>query len=80
VVLLVFWHTCIPGLGCTTVTSPDGAGLAAAQILGLSDHLVWSSLRAKQLNTWVGLKEADMKARKANVTMATANGHLQNGH
>jgi len=54
-------------LGCTTVTSPEGAALAAAQILALHDHLVWSRLRVKQLNTWVGLKEADMKSRSANV-------------
>jgi phosphoribosylaminoimidazole carboxylase/phosphoribosylaminoimidazole-succinocarboxamide synthase len=51
------------GLGCTTVISPDAAALAAAQILGLHDHMVWSKLRAKQLNTWVGLKQADKKSR-----------------
>lgn len=51
------------GLGCTTVTSPDAAALAAAQILGLNDHVIWSKLRAKQLNTWRGLKEADQKTR-----------------
>ncbi|XP_060607078.1 multifunctional protein ADE2-like [Ruditapes philippinarum] len=51
------------GLGCTTVTSPDAAALAAAQILGLHDHVIWSKLRSKQLNTWIGLKEADKKTR-----------------
>lgn len=51
------------GLGCTTVTSPDAAALAAAQILGLTDHVIWSKLRTKQLNTWISLKEADKKTR-----------------
>jgi phosphoribosylaminoimidazole carboxylase/phosphoribosylaminoimidazole-succinocarboxamide synthase len=51
------------GLGCSTVMSPDAAGLAAAQILGLSDHVIWSKVRAKQLNTWIGLKVADKKTR-----------------
>ncbi len=53
----------VPGLGCTTVLSPEGAALQAAQILALSDPLVWSRLRARQLNTWVSLKMADKKAR-----------------
>ncbi|KAL4230339.1 hypothetical protein ACF0H5_010722 [Mactra antiquata] len=52
------------GLGCTTVTSPDGAALAAAQILGLQDHVIWAKLRTKQLNTWIGLKVADQKQRE----------------
>lgn len=47
------------GIGCGTVITPDGAAVAAAQMLALSDHVVWSNLRAKQLNTWVGLKKAD---------------------
>ncbi|GIY69563.1 multifunctional protein ADE2 [Caerostris extrusa] len=49
------------GIGCTTVLYPSGAALAAAQILGLTDHVIWSSLRAKQLNTWVDLRHADKK-------------------
>ncbi|KAG8200523.1 hypothetical protein JTE90_000598 [Oedothorax gibbosus] len=49
------------GLGCTTVLSPGGAALAAAQIFGLTDHVIWSRLKAKQLNTWVDLKQADKK-------------------
>ncbi|KAH3834391.1 multifunctional protein ADE2-like [Dreissena polymorpha] len=61
------------GLGCTTLTSPEAAGLAAAQILCMTDHVIWSRLRASQLNTWVGLKEADMKARGTNLPVA--NGH-----
>lgn len=51
------------GLGCTTVLYPEAAALAAAQILALSDHVIWSRLRASQLNTWVGLKLADKKVR-----------------
>ncbi|KAL1022609.1 hypothetical protein UPYG_G00029840 [Umbra pygmaea] len=49
------------GLGCSTVLSPDAAAQFAAQIFGLSDHLVWSKLRASMLNTWVSLKQADKK-------------------
>jgi hypothetical protein len=25
--------------------------------------VIWSKVRAKQLNTWIGLKEADKKSR-----------------
>lgn len=49
------------GLGCSTVLSPDSAAQFAAQIFGLTDHLVWSKLRASMLNTWVSLKLADKK-------------------
>lgn len=52
------------GLGCGTVLSAEAAALNAAQILGLSDHVIWSKLRASQLNTWIGLKMADKKVRK----------------
>ncbi|XP_005105196.1 multifunctional protein ADE2 [Aplysia californica] len=51
------------GLGCSTVLQPESAAQAAAQILGLSDHVVWAKLRAKQLNTWVDLIKADRKMR-----------------
>ncbi|GFS13171.1 multifunctional protein ADE2 [Elysia marginata] len=51
------------GLGCGTVTQPEAAALAAAQILGLSDHVVWAKLKVKQLNTWISLVEADRKVR-----------------
>ncbi|XP_070552677.1 multifunctional protein ADE2-like [Ptychodera flava] len=51
------------GLGCATVMSPEAAGLAAAQILSLNDHVIWSRLRAKQVNTWIGLIHADKKVR-----------------
>uniref|UniRef100_A0A3Q0TCK0 PurE domain-containing protein n=1 Tax=Amphilophus citrinellus TaxID=61819 RepID=A0A3Q0TCK0_AMPCI len=49
------------GLGCSTVLSPEAAAQFAAQIFGLSDHLVWCKLRASMLNTWVSLKLADKK-------------------
>ncbi|XP_010870567.1 multifunctional protein ADE2 isoform X2 [Esox lucius] len=49
------------GLGCSTVLSPDAAAQFAAQIFGLSDHLLWAKLRASMLNTWVSLKQADQK-------------------
>ncbi|CAH1270671.1 PAICS [Branchiostoma lanceolatum] len=52
------------GLGCTTVLSPDAAVLAAAQILSLSDHMIWSRLRCKQLYTFLGLKDSDKEVRK----------------
>ncbi|XP_054718289.1 bifunctional phosphoribosylaminoimidazole carboxylase/phosphoribosylaminoimidazole succinocarboxamide synthetase-like [Uloborus diversus] len=47
------------GLGCTTVLFPEGAAIAAAQIFALNDHVIWSRLKAKQLNTWISLKHAD---------------------
>lgn len=49
------------GLGCSTILSPEAAAQFAAQIFGLTDHLVWSRLRASMLNTWVALKLADQK-------------------
>jgi phosphoribosylaminoimidazole carboxylase/phosphoribosylaminoimidazole-succinocarboxamide synthase len=52
------------GLGCTTVMYPEAAGLAAAQILGLTDHVIWSRLRAKQLNTFLALQASDKKTRQ----------------
>lgn len=47
------------GLGCGTVLYPEAAALNAAQILGLADYIVWSKLRARQVQTLVGLKLAD---------------------
>jgi len=52
------------GLGCTTVMYPEAAGLAAAQILGLTDHVIWSKLRARALNNYLSLKVADKKTRQ----------------
>ncbi|KAK2171635.1 hypothetical protein NP493_1046g00042 [Ridgeia piscesae] len=49
------------GLGCSTVLSPEGAALQAAQIVALSDHVIWNRLRAAQLNTWIKLTQADRK-------------------
>jgi len=47
------------GLGCTTVTDPDGAALAAAQIAAMSDHVVWCKLRGQRLSNAVKLMQAD---------------------
>ncbi|XP_054646380.1 multifunctional protein ADE2 isoform X2 [Dunckerocampus dactyliophorus] len=49
------------GLGCSTILSPEAAAQFAAQVFGLTDHLVWCKLRASMLNTWVALKIADKK-------------------
>ncbi|XP_077440298.1 bifunctional phosphoribosylaminoimidazole carboxylase/phosphoribosylaminoimidazole succinocarboxamide synthetase [Vanacampus margaritifer] len=49
------------GLGCSTILSPDAAAQFAAQIFGLTNHLVWCKLRASMLKTWVALKVADKK-------------------
>jgi len=51
------------GLGCATVLSAEAAALHAAQILALNDHVLWSKLRASQLNTWIDLKKMDKKIR-----------------
>lgn len=50
-----------PGLGCSTILSPEAAAQFAAQVFGLTDHRVWCKLRASMLNTWVALKLADKK-------------------
>ncbi|XP_046402707.1 multifunctional protein ADE2 isoform X2 [Ischnura elegans] len=56
---------CVPsGLGCTTVMYPEAAALAAAQIHGLHNHIIWSSLRVRQLNTIASLKAADKVVRE----------------
>ncbi|XP_062413066.1 multifunctional protein ADE2 isoform X2 [Sardina pilchardus] len=49
------------GLGCSTILSPDAAAQFAAQIFGLTNHMVWCKLRASILNTWISLKLADKK-------------------
>lgn len=53
------------GLACPTVISPEGAGLAAAQMLALSDHITWSKLRVKQLDNLINLVLADKKIAEA---------------
>ncbi|MBN3296010.1 PUR6 protein, partial [Amia calva] len=58
---------CSAGLGCTTILSPDAAAQFAAQIFGLTDHLVWAKLRASILNTWVSLKQADKKLQECSL-------------
>ncbi|EDW62456.1 bifunctional phosphoribosylaminoimidazole carboxylase/phosphoribosylaminoimidazole succinocarboxamide synthetase [Drosophila virilis] len=51
------------GLGCATVLYPEAAALHAATILGLSNFMIWSKLRVKQLNNFVTLKKADKELR-----------------
>ena len=51
------------GLGCTTTLNPDGAAIAAAQMLGLNDHIVWGCLRGKRIEMMLCLKEADQSAQ-----------------
>lgn len=51
------------GLGCSTVLYPESAAIAAAQIVGLSNYLVWSKLRVKQLDNYVVLAKADQLVR-----------------
>lgn len=49
------------GLGCTTAIQTDTAALNAASILSLNDHMLWGRLRARQLNTYVGLIHDNQK-------------------
>jgi phosphoribosylaminoimidazole carboxylase/phosphoribosylaminoimidazole-succinocarboxamide synthase len=51
------------GLGCATVIYPEAAALNAAQILGLSNYMIWSRLRVKMVNNLIGLKKADKELR-----------------
>ncbi|GJQ74516.1 ade5 [Trypoxylus dichotomus] len=53
------------GLGCSTVIYPEAAALNAAQIIGLSNYIVWSKLRVKQMNNYVSLKMADKDYKRA---------------
>ncbi|XP_074651948.1 multifunctional protein ADE2-like [Tubulanus polymorphus] len=62
------------GLGCGTVITPDAAATAAAQILALNDCLIWSKIRAKQLQTWLSLKESDRELMKKISAENGANG------
>ncbi|MPC15586.1 Multifunctional protein ADE2 [Portunus trituberculatus] len=39
-------------MGCGTVLYPEAAAQTAATMLGLTDHIIWAKLRAKQLNLW----------------------------
>lgn len=47
------------GLGCSTVIYPEAAALHAAQILGISNFLIWSKLRVKQLKHLSALQKGD---------------------
>lgn len=47
------------GLGCGTVLYPESAALLAASILGVGNYMIWSTLRVKQLNNIIGLKQHD---------------------
>lgn len=51
------------GLGCATVIYPEAAALNAAQILGLSNFMIWSRLRVKMINNLISLKKADQEIR-----------------
>lgn len=55
------------GLGCSTILSPEASAQFAAQIFGLTNHLVWCKLRASLLNTWVSLKLADKKLQACTI-------------
>lgn len=58
------------GLGCSTVMSPEGAAWCAAQMLSLNDHVIWSTIRSRQANTWIKLKVDD---RQMQATLDAAN-------
>lgn len=51
------------GLGCATVLYPEAAALNAAQILGLSNYIIWGKLRSKQIDNLITLKKADKVVR-----------------
>ncbi|KAL7027549.1 hypothetical protein ACKWTF_005481 [Chironomus riparius] len=51
------------GLGCATVIYPEAAALNAAQILGLSNYMIWSRLRVKMVSNLISLKKADQELR-----------------
>lgn len=51
------------GLGCSTVVYPEAAALNAAQIIGLSNYVVWSKIRVRQLDNYVSLRNADKVVR-----------------
>lgn len=51
------------GLGCATVIYPEAAALNAAQILGLSNYMIWAKLRVKLVNNLISLKKADQELR-----------------
>ena len=56
------------GLGCTTIIDAEGAALAAAQILGMTDHCIWSKLRGRRLNNALKLMHDDKQLLQAEHT------------
>lgn len=61
------------GLGCTTVISPEGAALAAAQILGMTNHMIWCALRGFQLSNAIKLMDEDQKLNYQNLAEVESN-------
>lgn len=55
------------GLGCSTVLYPEAAALNAASILGLSNYVIWSKLRVKQLANYTSLIHADKEMSQLNL-------------
>jgi len=53
------WYCLSAGVSCATIRNADGAAMAAAKDFGMTDHRIWSKLRANQLNTRIKLKKAD---------------------
>jgi len=49
------------GLGCATVRYPEAAALHAAQIIGMTNYLIWGRLRCKHLNNFVTLLKQDQE-------------------
>ncbi|CRK89596.1 CLUMA_CG003275, isoform A [Clunio marinus] len=44
------------GLGCATVIYPEAAALNAAQILGITNFMIWSKLRVRMINNLIGFE------------------------
>lgn len=53
------------GIGCTSITVPENAAIAAAQILALNDLVLWSKLRVHQLGLYLSLKNGDNQLQKS---------------
>lgn len=54
------------GLACTTIIDAEGAALAAAQILGMTDHNIWCKLRGRRVKHAVKLMHDDKLSMVAN--------------
>jgi len=55
------------GLGCVTGREEEGAALAAARIIGLTDPLVCCKLKTQQLEKYIGLIKSDQELVSTNV-------------